>query len=82
MLHYINVHWGIFLYLFPKLFVQYFSSGWRNYLCKALIMHRVKGEASNKHAISVMQGDGMITYVQHSKMCVQKVTSQYNGNCC
>ena len=29
--------------------------------------------------ISAMQGDSMITYVQHSKMFVQKVTFQYDG---
>ena len=39
------------------------------------------GEAGGKHVISAMQGDSMITYIQHSKMCVQKVTTQYNGIC-
>ena len=37
------------------------------------------GEAGGKHVISIMQGDSMITYIQHSKMCVQKVATQYNG---
>ena len=26
-----------------------------------------------------MKGNGTITYIQHSKMCIQKVSSQYNG---
>ena len=37
------------------------------------------GEAGGKHVISAMQGDSMITYIQHSKMCIQEVTTQYNG---
>ena len=37
------------------------------------------GEAGNKHVINAMQGDGTSTYIQHTKMCIQKVTSQYNG---
>ena len=37
------------------------------------------GEAGSKHVISAMQGDGTITYMQHSKMCIWKVISQYNG---
>ena len=36
------------------------------------------GEAGSKHVISAMQGYSMIAYNQHSKMCVQKVASQYN----
>ena len=42
-------------------------------------MYKTTGEAGSKCIISAMQGDGMITYVQHSKMCVQEVTSQYDG---
>ena len=37
------------------------------------------GEAGNKLVISTTQGDGTIIYVQHNKMCIQKVTSLYNG---
>ena len=37
------------------------------------------GEAGNKHLISAMQGKGSITYVQYSKMYIQKDTSQYTG---
>ena len=36
-------------------------------------------EAGSKSVISVMQGDSTITYIQHSKICVQEVTSQYKG---
>ena len=36
------------------------------------------GEAGSKCIISAIQGDGMITYVQHSKMCIQEFTFQYN----
>ena len=32
-------------------------------------------EAGSKPVISIMQGDSMITYIQHGKMCLQKVTS-------
>ena len=42
-------------------------------------MYRITGEADGKHVISAMQGDGTITYIQHSKMCVQKFATQYNG---
>ena len=41
-------------------------------------MYRIMGEAGNKWVISAMQGDGMIIYVQHSKMYIQEVNSQYN----
>ena len=75
MLHYGNMCWGIFSYLFSKLFIQYFSSSWCNYLCKALIMNRSMVEAGSKHVISAMQGNGIITYIQHRKIYVQKVTS-------
>ena len=44
-----------------------------------LFTYRIIGEAGGKHVISKMQGDSVVTYVQHSKMCVQEVTSQYNG---
>ena len=64
------IHWDIFLYLFLELFVQNFGSGQHNYLCKVLIIYRIMGKAGYKHVISEMQGDGMITYIQHSKMCV------------
>ena len=37
------------------------------------------GEAGGKRVISAMQGDSKITYVLHSKMYVQEVTSQYDG---
>ena len=78
MLHYGNIHWCIVLHI-PKLFPQYFSGGWHNYFCYMLIMHKITGEAGSKHVISTMQGDGVIIYVQHRKMCGQEVTSQYNG---
>ena len=39
------------------------------------------GGAGGKRVISTMQGDSMITYIHHSKMCVQEVTNQYNGIC-
>ena len=37
------------------------------------------GEAVSKHLISAMQGDGMLTHVQQSKLCFQEITSHYNG---
>ena len=37
------------------------------------------GETGGKHVISAMQGDSMITYIQYSKICLQRVTSQYDG---
>ena len=36
-------------------------------------------EAGSKHVISAMQGDSTINYIQYSKMCIQEVTTQYNG---
>ena len=42
-------------------------------------MYRIMGEAGGKCVISTMQGNSMITYIQHSKVCVQEVTTQYNG---
>ena len=42
-------------------------------------MYKITGEAGSKCVISTMQGDSMLTYIQHRKMCVQKVTTQYNG---
>ena len=44
-----------------------------------LVMYRIIGEADSKYVISAMQGDSMITYVQHSKICIQEVITQYNG---
>ena len=41
-------------------------------------MYRIMGEAGSKCIISAMQANGMITYVQHSNIFVQEVTSQYN----
>ena len=41
-------------------------------------MYRITGEASSKRVISAMQGDGNTTYVQHRKMYIQDITSQYN----
>ena len=41
-------------------------------------MYRIIDEAGNKYRISKMQGDGTITYILHSKMYIQKATSQYN----
>ena len=79
MLHYSNIGWCVFLYLLPKMFVLYFNSSWCKYLCEALIIYRITGEIGSKHVISAMQGDGMMTYIQHSKMCVQKIASQYDG---
>ena len=43
-------------------------------------MYMITGEAGGKHVISTMQGDSTIIYIQHSKMYVQKVTTQYNGS--
>ena len=42
-------------------------------------MYRITCEAGGKHVISAMQDDSIITYVQHSKIYVQEVTSQYDG---
>ena len=42
-------------------------------------MYGIMGEACSKCVFSALQGDSMITYIQHSKMCVQEVTTQYNG---
>ena len=42
-------------------------------------MYRIMSEAGSKHVISTMQGNSMVTYIQHSKMCIQEVTSQYDG---
>ena len=42
-------------------------------------MYRIMGEAVSKCVISIMQGDGTITYIQHSKIYVQEVITQYNG---
>ena len=42
-------------------------------------MYRIIGKAGSKQVISIMQGDIMITYIQHSQMYIQEVTSQYNG---
>ena len=41
-------------------------------------MYKIKGKADSKHVTSAMQVDGLITYIQHSKICVQEATSQYN----
>ena len=41
-------------------------------------MYRIINEADPRHIISTMQNDSTITYIQHSKICVQEVTSQYN----
>ena len=43
------------------------------------IINRITGKAGGKHIISAMQGDNTITCIQHYKMCVQKITAQYNG---
>ena len=42
-------------------------------------MYRIIGETSSKRVISAMQDNSIITYIQRSKMCVQEVTTQYNG---
>ena len=42
-------------------------------------MYRIMGEAGGKYVISTMQGDSTITYIQHGKMYIQEVTTQYNG---
>ena len=42
-------------------------------------MYQIMVDAGSKLVISAMQGDGTIAYVQHSKMFVQKVSSQCNG---
>ena len=42
-------------------------------------MYRIMGGAGSKCVVSAMQGDGTVTYVQHINMCIQEVTSQYNG---
>ena len=41
-------------------------------------MYNIMGEAGGKYIISAMQGDITITYIQHSIMCIQEVTTQYN----
>ena len=33
-------------------------------------MYKIIGEAGSKHVISIEQGDGTITYILYSKMCV------------
>ena len=71
---YIGVSFSIYFFL-----VQYFNSSQHIYLHKALIMYKIMGDAGSKHVISAIQGDDMITYIQHSKMCVQEITSQNNG---
>ena len=68
---------GVFFSI--SLFVQYFASGQYNYFCKVPIMYRIMGEAGDKCVISTMQGDSTITDIQHTKICVQEVTTQYNG---
>ena len=78
MLHYNNKCLGILLYLFPELLVQYFSSSCCNYLCKALVMYRIIDKAGSEHIVSTMQGNSVITYVLHSKMCIQKLSCLYN----
>ena len=50
--------------------LQYFSNSQCNYFCKVLIMYWIMGEAGCKHVKSAMQGDGTITYIQHSKICL------------
>ena len=79
MLHYSNVYQCVFPYFLMELFVQNFGSGWHNNFHEALIINRIMGEAGSKHVISATQGDGTITYIHYSKMCVQEVTTQYNG---
>ena len=79
MLHYGNICQCIFLYFLTALFIQYFGSSWRNDFHEVLIINRIIGKAGGKHIISTMQGNSTITYIQHSKMCVQKNTTQYNG---
>ena len=78
MLHYGNVCWYTFLYIFVEVFIWYFSNSWHNYFHKVLIMYRVMGEAGGKHVISAMQGNGAITNIQQSKMYVREVNTQYD----
>ena len=40
-----------------------------------LIIYRFMGEAGSEHVASTMQGDSMISYIQHNKMYIQKITS-------
>ena len=79
MLHYGNVCRCIFLYFLTELFIQDFANGRHNNFHNTLIINRIMGEAGGKHVLSTMQDDSMITYIQQSKMCVQKNTTQYNG---
>ena len=62
-----------------ELFIQYFASSQCNYFHEVLIIYKIAGEADGKHVINTTQGDSTITYIQHSKMCIQEVTTQYNG---
>ena len=39
-------------------------------------MYKIMGEAGGKRVIRAMQGDSMINYIQHSKMCIQKFTTK------
>ena len=79
MLHYGNVRHCTFSHLLLELLVQYLNGGQHNYFRKPLIVYRIMGGAGSKCVISTTQGDSMINYVQHSKMCVQEATSQYDG---
>ena len=78
MLHYSNIYWGVFSYLLSKLFIQYFSSGQHYYICKALVICKIMGKDGSEHAISTMQGDCIITYVQNNRIYIQKATLQDN----
>ena len=62
---------------FLNCFVQYLSGGQNNYLCKALVMYRIMGDAGSKHVVSATQGNGMIIYIEYSKMYISEVTCQY-----
>ena len=81
MLQYGNVYQCIFHYFLMELFIRDFSSGWHNSFHEALIIDRITGKAGGKHIIGATQGDSMITYILHSTMCIQKVTTQYSGIC-
>ena len=62
-----------------ELLILDFSSIQHNNFQKLLIISKIMGEAGGKYVISAMQDDSTITYFQHSKVYIQKVTTQYNG---
>ena len=41
-------------------------------------MYRIMGEAGREHIISSMQGDHAAIYIHHSRVCIQKASSQHD----